>query len=214
MTGQFVYDHRVIVYFFLLYRKMDESKRIHRMFSIGWKEYSVASLLFFHVWLLLRLSSSKMIRIKRRHLKETMRLHYCYSETVLWCHVHKGHVEFYLRQWAKKEDEVVSPLDLFHLSFPASRFPSHSSPRPRANLRATISVPFHLSLFFHLSFYYLSSVSFPSRSLSCFLSLLTFLCFHVSLPQPFLSVFVSSVSLSDDPALSARCFTFSFSSDY
>lgn len=137
-----------------------------------------------------------------------------YSETVLWCHVHKGHVEFYLRQWAKKEDEVVSPLDLFHLSFPASRFPSHSSPRPRANLRATISVPFHLSLFFHLSFYYLSSVSFPSRSLSCFLSLLTFLCFHVSLPQLFLSVFVSSVSLSDDPALSARCFTFSFSSDY
>lgn len=67
------------------------------------------------------------------------------------CHVHKGHVEFYLRQWAKKGDEVVSPLDSFHLSFPASRFPSHGSARPRANLRATISVPFHLSFLFHLS---------------------------------------------------------------
>lgn len=164
---------------------MDDSKRIHQIFSIGWKEYSVA-LLFFHIRLLLRLSSSKkMIRVKRRHLKGTMRLHYCYSsrETVLRCHVHKGHVEFYLRQWAKKEDEVVSPLDSFHLSFPASRFPSHGSSRPRANLRATISVSFHLSLFFlsiHLFFLFLLALS-----LSCFLFLLTFLCFHVSLSQPF-----------------------------
>lgn len=156
-----------------------------------------------------------MIRVKRQHLKGTLRLHYCYSsrETVLRCHVHKGHVEFYLRQWAKKEDEVVSPLDSFHLSFPASRFPSHGSPRPRANLRATISVPFHLSLFLHL-FFYPSLFLFHSPSLSCFLSLLTFLCFHVSLPRLFLSFFVSSVSPSDDPALLARCFTFSLSSDY
>lgn len=197
-----------------MYRRMDDSKRIHQMFSIGWKEYSVA-LLFFHIRLLLRLSSSKkMIRVKRRHLKGTMRLHYCYSsrETVLRCHVHKGHVEFYLRQWAKKEDEVVSPLDSFHLSFPASRFPSHGSSRPRANLRATISVPFHLSLFFlsiHLFFLFL-------LALSLSLAFFFFLPFYASMSPShslFLSLFVSSVSLSDDPALSARCFTFSFS-DY
>lgn len=132
-----------------------------------------------------------MIRVKRQHLKGTMRLHYCYSsrETVLRCHVHKGHVEFYLRQWAKKEDEVVSPLDSFHLSFPASRFPSHGSPRPRANLRATISVPFHLSLFLHL-FFYPSLFLFHSPSLSCFL----FLPFYASM-SPFHGFFYLSLSL-------------------
>lgn len=124
------------------------------------------------------------------------------------CHVHKGHVEFYLRQWAKKGDEVVSPLDSFHLSFPASRFPSHGSPRPRANLRATISVPFHFSFLLHLSV----PVSFlclpPSHSLSC--SLFLFLPFrallHGSLARFLISVclFLSPLSLlRPDPALRA-----------
>lgn len=47
-------------------------------------------------------------------------------------------------------------LDSFHLSFPASRFPSHGLTRPRANLRATIAVPFHV--FSSLPFSHLHSI--------------------------------------------------------
>lgn len=64
----------------------------------------------------------------------------------------EDYLEFHLRQWLKKRDEVVSPLDSFHLFFPASRFPSHGLTRPRANLRATIAVPFHVFSSLPLSF--------------------------------------------------------------
>lgn len=56
----------------------------------------------------------------------------------------------------------MSPLDSFHLSFPASRFPSHGLTRPRANLRATIAV--YPSTFSSLSIPHSIQLSFSSST--------------------------------------------------